>query len=316
MAIPHSDLALRFRAVRWSAVVNPTAGRGRTSKALPALQSAFAAHDIPVHVSLDAVDGKRHAREAFARGDGVIACGGDGTVSSLAAVSADEQGPLAVVPTGAGNDLARHLGIPRRASDAIELIEHGRITTIDLGRATAQDGATTMFTTVANTGFDAEANRWANGVRWATGTPLYVLALLRTLAVYRPSPMRVKVDDAEWEGDAWLVAVGNTRCYAGGMMITPAAQVDDGLLDVCVILGVSKAEFLRRSPRVFKGTHTALDDVITMRGTRVEISADETRRAPELWASGERVGPLPAQLEAVPGALRVLVPEGSPLTRP
>jgi diacylglycerol kinase (ATP) len=303
--------------VCWSAVVNPTAGRGRTRKALPALQAEFAALDVPVHVSNDAADGARHARAAFARGDGVVACGGDGTVSSIAAVAVEEQGPLAVVPTGAGNDLARHLGIPKRARDAIRLLELGHLTTIDVGRATAHDGATTTFTTVANTGFDAEANRWANGVRWATGTPLYVLALLRTLAIYRPSPMRVNVDGVEWEGDAWLVAVGNTRCYAGGMMITPGAEVDDGLLDVCVIRGVPKAEFLWRSPRVFKGTHTALDDVITMRGTTVEISASgATRRGHELWASGERVGLLPARLEAMPGALSVLVPETSPLTRP
>ncbi len=298
--------------------MNPTAGHGRTHKALPALQSAFAAHDIPVHVSLDAADGQRHARAALARGDGVIACGGDGTVSGLAAVAADEHGPLAIVPTGAGNDLARHLGIPKRAIDAIGLMDSGRLTTIDLGRATAHDGTSTTFTTVANTGFDADANRWANGVHWATGTPLYVLALLRTLAVYRPSRMRVRVDEAEWEGEAWLVAVGNTRWYAGGMMITPGAEVDDGLLDVCIIRDVSKVEFLWRFPRVFKGTHVALDDVITMRGATVEISAPSGNigSRPELWASGERVGPLPAQIEVAPGALRVLVPGAAPFTRP
>jgi len=269
-----------------------------------------------VHISLDAADGRRLARDAFARGDGVVACGGDGTASALATVAADEEAPLAIVPTGAGNDLARHLGIdPRRALDAVALLDTGRLGVIDLGRATAHDGTTATFTTVANTGFDAEANRWANGVRWATGTSLYVLALLRTLAVYRPRPLRVRVDDAEWEGRAWLVAVGNTRGYAGGMMITPGAEIDDGLLDVCVISGVPAAELLVRFPRVFKGTHTALDDVITLRGTTVEISApDDTRGVLDLWASGERVGPLPARLESMPGALQVLVPGGSPLT--
>jgi diacylglycerol kinase (ATP) len=124
--------------------------------------------------------------------------------------------------------------------------------------------------------------------------------------------MRVRVDAAEWSGKAWLVAVGNTRCYAGGMMITPGAEVDDGLLEVCVIRGVPKAEFLWRSPRVFRGTHVGLDDVITMRGTTVEISVpDDTRGEPELWASGERVGLLPAQIDVAPGALRVLTSESS-----
>ena len=69
--------------------------------------------------------------------------------------------------------------------------------------------------------------------------------------------MRVTVDGDVLEMDAWLVAVGNTRSYAGGMMITPDAALDDGLLDVCVVGDVSRAEFLRTFPKVFHGTHTA-----------------------------------------------------------
>jgi diacylglycerol kinase (ATP) len=304
--------------VRWTAVVNPAAGRGRTRKLLPALERAFEDRAVAVHVSTDVDDGRRAARDAFGRGEGVVACGGDGTVSAIAGVAAQEDGPIAVVPTGAGNDLARQLGLdPRRALDAVALLDAGRVGRMDLGRAEAGAGTTEMFTTVANTGFDAEANRWANDVRWATGTTLYVLALLRTVVTYRPRPMCVRVDDATWEGVAWLVAVGNTRWYAGGMMITPGAEIDDGLLDVCIVGDASTVEFLRRFPRVFKGTHTALETVTTLRGSAVEITAPAAGNPGlELWASGERVGPLPARIEAVPGALQVLVPESSPLTRP
>ncbi|MEX1143930.1 MAG: diacylglycerol kinase family protein [Acidimicrobiia bacterium] len=298
-------------------MVNPVAGRGRTRRMLPTLRHALEEHAVAVHVSMDVDDGRRVARDAFLRGEGVVACGGDGTVSALAGVAADEGGPIAIVPTGAGNDLARQLGLdPRQAIDAVALLDAGRIGRMDLGRAEASDGTAEMFTTVANAGFDAEANRWANDVRWATGTTLYVLALLRTAVTYRPRPMCLRVDDTTWEGPAWLVAVGNTRWYAGGMMITPGAEIDDGLLDVCIVGDGSTAEFLRRFPRVFKGTHTALDSVTTLRGSSVEITAsDAGQHGLELWASGERVGPLPARLEAVPGALQVLVPETSALIR-
>ncbi len=129
------------------------------------------------------------------------------------------------------------------------------------------DGATTWFTTVANTGFDAVANAWANTVTWTSGTPLYVLATLRTLATYSPTPVRVTVDDATTiETEAWLVAVGNTRTYASGMMITPAASVHDGLLDVCVVGPVSRIDFLRTFPSVFSGTHVEHPEVRTARG--------------------------------------------------
>jgi diacylglycerol kinase (ATP) len=220
------------------------------------------------------------------------------------------------VPTGAGNDLARQLGLDhKRALDAIDLLETGRMGRIDLGRACTADGTAYPFTTVANTGFDAEANRWANDVRWATGTVLYVLAVLRTLISYRPRAVQLRVDDTTWNGDAWLVAVGNTRGYAGGMMIAPGAEVDDGLLDVCVIGAVPTREFLMKFPMVFKGTHVTMDGVVTFRGSTVELSSPGNGRQPmELWASGEWVGPLPAHIETMPRALQVLVPEDSSVT--
>jgi diacylglycerol kinase (ATP) len=178
------------------------------------------------------------------------------------------------------------------------------------------DGSTAWCTTVANTGFDADANRWANGVRVLTGTPLYVAAVLRTVAVYRPQPLVVRVDDDEWRGLAWLAAVGNTRCYAGGMMITPGAEIDDGLVDICVIGPAPVTRFVARFPSVFRGTHVQIEDVVMFRGKRVELCPDGGTVPLELWASGERVGPLPGSVEVVPSAVRVVAPPGTPLTRP
>lgn len=301
--------------MRWTAIVNPVAGRGRTSRLRVGLDAAFARRGVPVEVP-DDVDGtRRAARVVFGRGDGVVVCGGDGTVAAVAGVAAEGDGTVAVVPTGAGNDFARHLGIgARRPLDALELLEAGRVAACDLGRVTCRDGGSGWFTTVANTGFDSEANRWANGVQWATGTPLYLLAVLRTLVTYRPRELRVVVDGVAWDGPAWLAAVGNTRFYAGGMMIAPAAEVDDGLLDVCVISDVARAEFVARFPRVFRGTHTQVAGVVTRRGAVVELDAPGAGGALEVWASGERIGSLPARVEVVRGAVRVLVPDGAPVT--
>ncbi len=300
--------------MRWTAVVNPTAGHGRTRKLLPRLTEGFKRHGIGVEVPSSAAGSTEAARVAFARGDGVLACGGDGTVSQLASLASEVDGVLGVVPTGAGNDFARHVGIDhRRPLDAMSLVEHGRVGTTDLGSARTVDGREARFTTVANTGFDSEANRWANNVGRVTGTALYVLAVLRTLAVYRPQPMRVCVDGDEWNGDAWLVAVGNSRYYAGGMMITPGAEVDDGVLDVCVIGPAPRAEFLVRFPGVFRGRHVTMRHVAMLRGKSVEIDASRSALGLELWASGDRVGLLPAQLEPLPGALQVLVPHESPV---
>jgi diacylglycerol kinase (ATP) len=304
--------------VRWTAVVNPSAGRGRTRKLLPRLTDAFDRADLDVHVrvSTDFEDARTIARQALEDERGVVACGGDGMVSELAGLTAKANGVLGIVPTGAGNDFARHLGIDhRRPLDAVGVLEHGRLGAVDLGRAEA-DGHTAWFASVANTGFDSEANRWANTVQWASGTTLYVLAVLRTLATYRPHRFRLTVDDRTDDLEAWLIAVGNARCYAGGMKVTPGAELDDGQLDVCIVGPVSRLEFLRSFPKVFRGTHVSHPAVDMRRGRGVRIESLDPTLPIELYGSGERIGPLPARLEAVPAAVRVMVPEIAPVPRP
>jgi diacylglycerol kinase (ATP) len=300
--------------VRWTAVVNPSAGRGRTKKLLPRLTEALerSALDIDIAVSSDFDDARVQAQKALAADHGVIACGGDGTVSELAGLTAEAEGVLAIVPTGAGNDFARHLGLDhRKPLDAIGVLETGRLATVDLGKAEVPpgDGASSRwFASVANTGFDSEANRWANGIQWASGTTLYVLAVLRTLATYRPHRFRLTIDGDAREIEAWLLAVGNGRCYAGGMVITPDARLDDGELDICIIGPVSRPAFLANFPKVFRGTHIRHPAVTMLRGREVQIASLDPRVPIELYGSGERVGPLPARLVAVPAALRVMVP--------
>ena len=316
----------------WTALCNPAAGRGRARTRLPRVVEALGAVrdgrglDVEVVVTASADDLVARARAAFARGRGVVACGGDGTVCALAGVAAEAEGVLAVVPVGSGNDFARHLGIPRDDVDAAValLVDEsarsqggGEVVRVDLGRAATADGATHWFTTVANTGFDAEANRWANTVESVSGTPLYVAATLRTLAVYRPQRFRITVDGDTESVEAWLVAVGNSRSYASGMAITPAASLRDGALDVCVVGPVSRTEFLTTFPKVFSGEHVDHPQVRTWRGERVVIergagsTASGAALGLELWASGEHLGPLPATLTPAAAALRVVVPRGT-----
>jgi diacylglycerol kinase (ATP) len=293
----------------WTAVINPVAGRGHLRLRLPMIADALAAvdADVRVLVSADLADACDIAREALDRGRGVVACGGDGLVSTVAGLAAEHDGVLALVPAGSGNDLARHLGIPLGdAAAAAALLTGGTLARIDLGRAEAADGARAWFTTVANAGFDADANRWANGMERIGGTPLYVLAVLRTLASYHPRRLRVTVDDERVDTTGWLVAAANTRSYAGGMKIAPDASLDDGALDVCVVGKVSRADFLRTFPKVFDGTHARHPAVTTLRGQHVTIEMPDAKDDPELWASGERVGLLPARLDAAPGAVRVV----------
>ncbi len=290
----------------WTVIVNPAAGRGRTRRLLPKLTRAFAAvaDDVVVEVSSAPGEPARLAGKAASAGRDLVACGGDGVVSEVAGVATEAGKRLAIVPTGAGNDFARTLGYDtKQPLRAVEVLTNGTDRVVDLGRVNGR-----CYTCVTATGFDAEANRWANTVTRLSGTTLYVAAVLRTLAVYQPHPFTVTVDGRAVDIDAWLVAVGNGPAYAGGMRITPNAELDDGLLDVTVVGRLGRLSFLRAFPRVFKGTHVTHPAVTTFRGEHVTIASRDPSAPMDVYADGERVGPLPATMHAAPAALTVRVP--------
>jgi diacylglycerol kinase (ATP) len=288
----------------WTVVVNPSAGRGRTRKLLASIEARAASVGAKVVVSMNPGAPVDLARDAAAGGHDLVACGGDGLVAAVAGVAADTGRRLAIVPTGAGNDFARGLGYdPKHPLDAFDALERGRDRIVDLGRVNGR-----WYTCVTASGFDAEANRWANTVQRLSGTPLYVAAVLRTLAVYRPHPFRLTVDGDGHEVRAWLVAVGNGPSYGGGMNIAPSASLDDGLVDVTVVGDMTRAQMLWNFPKVFKGTHVSHPKVGTFRAERVELASLDPSVPMDVYADGERVGPLPAVMEAVRDALTVRVP--------
>src|SRR5450432_3426513 len=236
----------------WTLVLNSVAGRGRHRDLAPELRALAQQSnlDAEVVVSESATDAESLARKAAEAGRDLIAAGGDGTVGLIAGIAAETDRLLAIVPTGAGNDFASTLGYNRkRPLDAIAAIAGGRDTTVDLGVVNGR-----WYTCVTCSGFDAEANRWANTVTRLSGTSLYVAAVLRTLAVYKPHPFRLTVDAETHEFRAWLVAVGNGPSYGGGMNIAPNAKLDDGLLDVTVVGAMTRVQMLTSFPKVFKGT--------------------------------------------------------------
>ena len=102
-----------------------------------------------------------------------------------------------------------------------------------------------------------------------------------------------------------LISVGNNISIGGGMKVTPDALLDDGLLDVLIVKAISRTAFLRIFPRVFKGEHVSDPRVSIHRAKRVRIDAVDVAA----YADGERLGPLPVDIEVVPGALRMLVPK-------
>jgi diacylglycerol kinase (ATP) len=287
-------------------LVNPTSGRGRGARVGREVAARLRDAGLAVRemAGRDVRESQDLALEAVEQGtDALVVVGGDGMVHlGLQAVGGTDV-PFGVAPAGTGNDFARAVGIPLGDPiAAADIVVAGTERRIDLGRAGDQ-----WFGGVVAAGFDARVNDRANRMTWPRGRMRYNAAMLIELGVFRPVPYVLGLDGEPWETSAMLVVAGNIPSYGGGMKVTPDAVVDDGLLDVMVVKPLSKARFLTVFPRVYSGSHVVLPFVEIRRAKRVRIDAPGITA----YADGERLGPLPQTFEAVPSALRVMVPPPS-----
>jgi diacylglycerol kinase (ATP) len=281
-------------------LVNPTSGKGRGGRLLDPVADRLrrSGIDVDVVVGRDADEAFDRLRNRVAAGvDGVVAVGGDGLLNLALQVVAGTDVPLGIVPAGTGNDIARTLGLSLDDPvAAVDIAAAGRTRTVDLGRANGR-----WFAGVLGSGFDSMVNERANRMTWPSGRSRYNLAILAELRTFRPVPYTLELDGDSWQTEAMLVAVGNGSSYGGGMKVCPDARTDDGLLDVTVLGPISKVEFLRVFPTVYKGTHVRHPAVTVRRARRVSLTSPGVTA----YADGERVSVLPVHTEAVPDALRV-----------
>ncbi len=294
-------------------IVNPTSGKGKGGKSAPELGRLLHQRgiDAALLVAGSAEEALEMARRAIADGvDAIVAAGGDGTINLAIQAVAGTDTPLAVIPLGTGNDNARLLGLPLDDIEAcVDAIADFTVRSVDLGEVTTADGTHRWFLGVLSSGFDSCVNERANVMRWPKGEARYLVGILAELRTFKPVPYRVVVDGNEMRGEGMLVAVGNGTSYGGGMKVCEGAVPDDGELTLTWLHEVSKFEFLRVFPSVYKGTHISHRAVEQINGREITLDAP----GQIVYADGERIGPLPADVKVHPGALRVVVPKGSTL---
>jgi len=240
----------------------------------------------------------------------LVVFGGDGTVHEVVNGIAGREGvDLAVVPRGTGWDFARTHGIPKRVDDALRIARDGQARAFDLGRATYQaDGVeeTAWFANAGSVGMSGAVAAKANRTTKALGAKTsYLLALGAVFARWHNVQLDVNVDGEARSGPMEDVIVAIGRYQAGGMMVTPDAEPDDGLFDVLLIQDITKPEVLRALPKIYRGKHLPHPKAEVLRGRVVEVDAGEPL---PVQLDGEQPGTTPARFEIVPGAVRLRVP--------
>jgi diacylglycerol kinase (ATP) len=294
-------------------LINPLSGGGAAPGAVVPVALALrnAGAEVEVTYSPGAKACADLVSAAVARGDVVVAVGGDGMLSSIAGQVAELGGTLGLVPAGRGNDFVRMLGLSADPAAVADVLLHGTPSAVDLVRVERPGSPDRIVAGSAYAGLDALASELVDGVRWMPSRLQYPYAAVRAMATYRPSHFRLDVDGSRHEFDAATVCVANSAYYGKGMKIAPSASVTDGLLDVVVIEAGSRRRLVQAMPKVYDGAHVGLEGVHVLRGARVELAATP---AVAMGGDGEQLGRLPelgaepAVVSVLPGALQLLLP--------
>ena len=294
-------------------LVNPTSGWRRRAPRLAgelATTLAAAGDEVRTIAGGTAAESQVLARQAVADGaDVLVALGGDGLVHLALQAVAGTGTTLGILPAGSGNDIARAVGIPcTDAAAAINVIAYGTVRPVDALRVTTADGAITWVGTILAVGFDARVNIRSDRLRRLPDLLRYNTAVFAELAAFRPLSYRLEADGVSETLDAMLIAIGNGPWYGRGLKMCPDASLEDGLLDLTIVRPVSRLTLTRIFPKVYPGEHVHHPRVEVRKAAKVRVDSTGVLA----YGDGERIGPLPATCEAVPGAVSVLTPGTEP----
>lgn len=250
-------------------------------------------------------------RRAAGLADRVIAMGGDGTVAEVAAgiLAAGRGVPLAVVPMGTANILALNLGIPHDPALALELAVGGEAWPIDVGRVNGE-----VFLLTVSTGLHAEmvarADRRSKR-RW--GVAAYGVAGWRANQEAARVRHRVTCDGVFEAFEVTMMQVMNCGAvFRRAWELAPGVSPIDGMLDVLAYRAASIPEYMLAAAQVLRGAPTSTGLVEHRRAARVTIATDPPLR---VQRDGEPAGHTPIEVDVLPRALPVVMPDTGPWAR-
>lgn len=228
-----------------------------------------------------------------------MAWGGDGTINEVGSALIFGPTPLAIIPSGSGNGLARELGVPMRPEPAIRaaLAAIDRPRTVDAGEINGRP-----FFNMAGVGFDAHV---ASEFDRTTGRGLatYVRVSARAFLMYRSATYRIAGSSGDVKRRALLVTIANSPQFGNGARIAPSACVDDGRLDLVVFEEVSRIATICAIPRLFTGTAETIRGLTVEQIERATIESDTPMT---FHVDGEPVqGSTCLEARVLPAALKI-----------
>ena len=282
-------------------VINPISGGKSRMNWEQVIRNYF--KDLPHQIEMFILSGNsdddslRHWIKRF-KPDRVVAVGGDGTVQMAAKELLGSGIPLAILPAGSANGMAKELNIPGNAQNALKLVHDGMVKPADVIRV----NGTEICLHLSDIGLNAKLIKYFEQHNWR-GKLGYARVLFKALHKKRPMKVKINLNGAEVEREAFMIVLANATKYGTGAVINPTGSLYDGIFEVVIIRKFSIREifkmFIRFLPFNPKKTeiHSATSVLINTYG-KAHFQVD-----------GEYLGKI-RQVDArmVPGQLNLVIP--------
>jgi diacylglycerol kinase (ATP) len=291
-------------------ILNPVAGQSDPAELRALIERRFAEvglrHELrETHAAGDAL---RWAQHAAADGfDLLVVSGGDGTIMEAMSglIKAGGSVPLAQLPAGTANLLARALRIPTDADEALTTALSGKAVRLDVGYLPREDR---YFALVAGAGYDARLIGDASReLKNALGFGAYLLTGIKNLFTLRPARIELEVDGRRMRLRAHTLMIINVgEIDAANIALGPDIHPHDGKLNLMILSSASLLGALRIVARVLTRRFADSPDLRYLSASRIRISA---RPALPTQLDGEQLGATPLEVEAVPAGALLIVPQ-------
>lgn len=284
----------------------------RLARRLPGLIDSLKSHLENVQVETVEGPAAMAERARVVANEGartLVVAGGDGTLGivlrALVDLPLERRPALGLIPVGTFNNFARSLAIPTDVNEACRIVATGRPVPVDLGRVTSRNPpASFIFKEVVGVGIDAYAFASGLDVAGPTKIPAGALASISAVLRFRPYPVKYRFEPKHRWHHCTQLLVANTPTCAAAFPILPEARLDDGMFHVLSRTWRGRLDLLAELPRILRGRHCDLEHDKIQTASRVYVTGHSNVL---LHADGEFFCRMPATIEMLPGAVRVIV---------
>ncbi|NOX16836.1 MAG: YegS/Rv2252/BmrU family lipid kinase [Chlorobi bacterium] len=267
---------------KYLVIVNPVAGKGKGEKAYHEIKEFLSDKSLDYEIVL--TERPEHAKEITrmksAEFNVIVAVGGDGTNNEIInGLDFEKEKIFAVVPIGSGNDLVHNYPYPKDIDEIFKTIfaEEINVMNIDVGKIiykeqNSSESKTHYFINGLGIGFDAFVAYLNQQNKTLSGIASYILAVGKALKTYKPFEIDFATETIKEKGEKMLLAIGNGVSAGGGFYLTPNGIVNDGLLELCVLDTVGKAELMAKLPLALINKVDKIRQISLSRFKRLKIN--------------------------------------------